>query len=44
MESMDYNNYFAATGQAYHYLGYGTDGSLLHPGVSTDGTGPSTVS
>ena len=44
MESMD-NYYFANTGpQAYHYLGYGADGALLHPGVSNDGTGPIPVS
>ena len=39
------NYYFANTGpQAYHYLGYGADGALLHPGVSNDGTGPIPVS
>ena len=44
MESMD-NYYFANTGpQAYHYLGYGADGGLLHAGVSNDGTGPIPVS
>lgn len=44
MESMEFN-YFQNTGhQAYHYLGYGGDGSLLHPGVSNDGTGPIPVS
>lgn len=44
MESMDYN-YFANTGpQAYHYLGYNADGGLLHPGVNSDGTGPTPVS
>jgi hypothetical protein len=44
MESMDYN-YFTNTGpQAYHYLGYGADGGLLHHGVGSDGTGPTPVS
>lgn len=44
MESMD-SYYFTNTGpQAYHYLGYGTDGGLLHAGVSNDGTGPIPVS
>lgn len=44
METMD-SYYFTNTGpQAYHYLGYGGDGGLLHPGVSSDGTVPIPVS
>jgi hypothetical protein len=44
MEAMDYN-YFAHTGpQAYHYMGYGADGGLLHSGVSNDASGPIPVS